>query len=425
MVYIVSHTWPDRWTGPGRKNGLIVYSNCDEVELFNDVRDRSLGVRRRGPVGTHFQWDDVEVNTNVLYAEGRVGGKVVATDAIVLKNLPDAPHRRELNGKVANLTAAAPGQNYLYRVNCGGPDFVDGNGQRWLADRDFVAGNAWGSLSWARDYAELPVRFGSQREFAGAVAGTNDEALFQTYRYGREKLRYRFAVPAGDYRLELYLVEPWYGAGGGDCTGWRLFDVAVNGTTLLRDVDLWKEAGYGRAVKKVVSARVRDGWLEISFPRVASYQAVISAIAISTSDPTAKVPELIGAEVSKVGAGVPAGASASPRTVAPSDDVTTYPAAVAKLDGSTLTWAIQLGLGGSHDYQLRYTNHSPAAVPVVLSVYASDGSLVGQQMLALAPTARGTSGLSPVASLSMNAGDFTVTLAKPSDSLKIDSLLVR
>ena len=43
MVYIVSHTWPSRWEKAGIKNGIDIYSNCDEVELFNDVNKSSLG----------------------------------------------------------------------------------------------------------------------------------------------------------------------------------------------------------------------------------------------------------------------------------------------------------------------------------------------------------------------------------------------
>ncbi len=295
MVYIVSHTWPDRWTTPGKKSGIVVYSNCDEVELFNDDRDRSLGRRTRGAKGTHFQWDDVEIDYNVLYAEGRVDGKVVATDCIVLHHLPAALHRRELNGDVsaAASTAPQPGQNYLYRVNCGGPDYVDVQGNRWLADRDFAPGDSWGSISWAADYPNLPPAFGSQRRIYDPIAGTADDPLFQTFRYGRDRLRYVFAVPDGDYRIELYFIEPWYGTGGGlDCTGWRLFDVAVNGQVMLRDIDLWREAGRARAVKKTISAHASGGRLEISFPRVASNQAVISALAISTADGRLRPPTL-------------------------------------------------------------------------------------------------------------------------------------
>ncbi|HEY4245249.1 MAG TPA: malectin domain-containing carbohydrate-binding protein [Lacunisphaera sp.] len=420
MVYIASHTWPDRWSGPGRKSDIEVYSNCDEVELFNDVRDRSLGVRRRGGPGTHFQWDEVEIDTNVLYAEGRIDGKVVATDAIVLKNLPDAPHRRELNGKTENITTPVAGQNYLYRVNCGGPDYTDVNANHWMADRDFRNGETWGSSSWAMAYPDVPSRFGSQRETADVIAGTADGPLFQTYRYGREKLRWRFAVPDGEYRVELYFTEPWYGTGGGDCTGWRLFDVGVNGKTLLRNVDLWKESGHAHAVKKVVTAQIRGGWLEISFPRVASYQAVISAIAISTTNLTAKIPtEAIVAN----------GAVFKPRSQLkdgrgqPSQPAEmTYPVARAKRSGGELTWAIQIGLGGTHDFSIRYATPNSHAVTVELRVTATDGTPAGSRRLQLAPTASGTASLDDIG---MNAGDYSVTLLFLSGSAQIESLVVK
>ncbi|MEY4489419.1 MAG: hypothetical protein RIQ79_1927, partial [Verrucomicrobiota bacterium] len=109
MVYIVSHNWPDRWEAPGVKSGIEVYSNCDEVELFNDVGARSLGVRRNGGPGVPFRWDEVEIATNVLYAEGRVAGRVVARDSIILKNLPETPGRRALNGPAKVTTVGEPG----------------------------------------------------------------------------------------------------------------------------------------------------------------------------------------------------------------------------------------------------------------------------------------------------------------------------
>src|ERR1043166_8352443 len=227
MVYIVSHTWPDRWTAPGKKSGLAVYSNCDEVELFNGYHQDSLGRRARGGKGTHFQWDDVNVTYNVLYAEGRVGGKVVATDCIRLHHLPDAPSQPDHPDKKAtDLLAPQTGCTYLYRVNCGGDDYVDHHGNKWMADRAYSEGDSWGSISWATKYPDFPPDFGSLRKICIPVENTTDAALFQTFRYGREQLGYTFAVPYGDYQVELYFIEPWYGVGGGmDCTGWRSFDV--------------------------------------------------------------------------------------------------------------------------------------------------------------------------------------------------------
>ena len=417
MVYIVSHTWPDRWDAPGRKSGLLVYSNCEEVELFNDTGGRaSLGVRRQGGPGVPFRWDDVEIAADVLYAEGRVGGRVVARDAIVLKNLPPAPGRATLRGEVVNLTAPEPAWNYLYRVNCGGEDYTDVNGNRWAADRDFVPGLNHGSLSWAMDYPEVPARLGSQRESFEVIRGTDDQALYQTYRYGRHKLRYRFAVPDGDYRVELYFMEPWYGAGGGNCADWRLFDVALNDRTVLRDVDLWREAGFAGAVKKTVNATVMGGWLEVSFPRVLSYQAVVSAIAIAAADSRAQVPaDTVEAVASKVSTQLSGGDF--------SLGDATYPVDAARRDGRVLTWQVQLGLGGAHDFSVRYSNPGPEPLNAELKVSAADGTVMGTRQLELALTAAGVATLDDVG---MNAGDYTVTLTLPEKgAVKIESLLVR
>jgi hypothetical protein len=273
MVYLVSHTWPERFEGPGTKSNLVAFSNCDEVELFNDYKAVSLGIKKRGPIGTHFQWDNVPVRYNVLYAEGRVGGKTVAHDLIVLKNLPSAPALTKRKSHEPDITAAVRGAKYLYRINCGGSDYKDIHGNLWQADA------LW--TSWAADYDNLDPSYASVRRSYEPIAGTRDDELFQTYRYGRQKLNYRLPVPNGRYEVELYFMEPWYGAGGGaDCTGWRLFDVALNGRVVLHNFDIWKEAGYAHALKKAFSVTVQDGAIEVLFPRVASYQAVLSAIAV-------------------------------------------------------------------------------------------------------------------------------------------------
>jgi beta-galactosidase len=288
MVYLASHTWPDRWLAPGRKDSITVYSNCDEVELFNDVSSASLGRKTRAGIGTHFQWDKVAIKYNVLYAVGYVGGKAVAKDYIVLHHLPKAPHADELTDD-KRITAAQPGYNYLYRVNCGGPAYRDSQGQAWLADQPRTSPGTWGSESWTRAFPGLNPFFASQRRTFDPIGGTADGPLFQDFRYGREQLRYAFPVPDGEYLVELYFVEPWLGTGGGlDCTGWRLFDVAVNDQTVLHNLDIWQEAGHDQALKKTVKVRVTSGQLVVSFPHVASGQALLSAVAIASLDASGK-----------------------------------------------------------------------------------------------------------------------------------------
>jgi beta-galactosidase len=282
MVYIVSHTWPNRWNKPGIKDSILVYSNCDEVALFNDIDGKSLGKKSKRGVGTHFQWDQVNVAYNVLYAVGYVDGKPVARDTVILNHLPEAPNFNKLKGD-GKIIAAKENYHYVYRVNCGGPDYIDSNHNLWVADRQLTSKNTFGSNSWTKDFPGMPAFFASQRRTFDPIKGTQDWKLFQTFRYGRDKLNYHFPLPDGQYLVELYFIEPWLGTGGGlDATAMRLFDVAFNGLTVLKDVDIWKSVGHDAVLKKSIMATVKGGSLDISFPKVKVGQALISAIAIAS-----------------------------------------------------------------------------------------------------------------------------------------------
>ena len=289
MVYIASHTWPNRWTEPGIKNGIRVYSNCDEVELFNGIRENSLGKQKKAGIGTHFKFDSVNIQTNIIYAVAYVDGKEMATDQIVLNHLPVDGNIESLQEPVVPLQNLDSNQNVIYRVNCGGPDYIDTKGNLWMADVHKTGNGTWGSVSWTDDYDGLPAFYGSQRQTYDPIKGTNEWPLIQTFRYGRHKLNYQFPLPNGEFTVELFFVEPWYGTGGGmDCENWRLFDVAINDNVILKDLDIWKEVGHDHLLKKTVKATITGGALKISFPQVKSGQAVISAIAISTSSKNVK-----------------------------------------------------------------------------------------------------------------------------------------
>lgn len=296
MVYIASHTWPNRWTQPGIKDSIIVYSNCDEVELFNDIDNASLGKQKRNGIGSHFQWNQVNIKYNVLYAVGYVNGKAVAKDTVVLFHLPQSPDFEKLYENAVNITQPDTTCQYIYRVNCGGPAYRDENGHLWLADKPAVQpGSIWkfhsfGSVSWTDNFPGMPSFFASQRRTFSPVKDTKDWLLFQTFRYGRHQLKYEFDIAkSGTYLVELYFIEPWLNIGGSmDATGMRLFDVAINGKTVLKDFDTWKEAGSNRPVKKSFFVNAEKGKLVISFPHTKAGQTIISAIAVAIKEPAPK-----------------------------------------------------------------------------------------------------------------------------------------
>ena len=283
MVYIVSHTWPNRWMKPGIKDSIYVYSNCDEVELFNDVNGSSLGRKKKNGIGTHFQWDNVNIRYNVLYAVGYVNGKAVARDTIVLNHLAQSSNFKQLYKNAKPLTKPTAGYNYIYRINCGGAEYKDENGNTWLADREFnseITGH--GSSSWTSSFLEMPSFFASQRRTFSPIRNTKDWGLFQPFRYGKDKLEFHFDIEDGEYLVEFFFIEPWLGIGGGtNAKGMRLFDVTINGKTVINDLDIWNEVGTNTALKKTVKTNVTGGKMIISFPESKSGQAIVSAIAIA------------------------------------------------------------------------------------------------------------------------------------------------
>ena len=284
FVYIVSHTWPDRWKTAGKKNDIWIYSNCEEVELFNDYKDHSLGKHTAKPF-SHFEWDNADIQYNVLYAEASSGGgNVVASDIVMLNNLPKAPNLDRYDHNPKNTTKGEDGHEYLFRVNCNGNDYTDTNGNVWKADRNYSNG-AWGSLSWSEVFSRGDKM--SRGQTYDPITGTSDDALYKTFRYGRNMLKYKFDVPGGTYGVELHFIEPWYGTGGDrDGRGWRIFDIALENEIVVNDLDIFAIAGHDHALKIVKNVVVADGILDIDFPEIKANQAVISAIAIAKGNLT-------------------------------------------------------------------------------------------------------------------------------------------
>ena len=188
-----------------------------------------------------------------------------------------------------DLLKPAEGYTYLYRVNCGGDAVTDSYGSEWEQD-DSVYSHSWaerfGMNPFTASQGHITSRIHGLKSSSAAShhAAAPDAKLFQYFRWGRHALNYQFAVPDGEYRVELYFAEPWLGKHEGtgiDCEGERIFDVAINDSVVVDDLDLWAEAGFAGACKKVVDVKVKGGLLTISFPEVKVGEAIISAIAIA------------------------------------------------------------------------------------------------------------------------------------------------
>jgi hypothetical protein len=115
----------------------------------------------------------------------------------------------------------------------------DPAGQPWQADSYFIGGNAL-------------VRTTNPAENSNSIAP--DMALFTSERWGH--FSYALPVAEGRYRVNLKFCEGHYGKRntGGGGIGSRVFDVYCNGVALMRDFDIFKEAGgEGRPIDRTFS----------------------------------------------------------------------------------------------------------------------------------------------------------------------------
>lgn len=153
-----------------------------------------------------------------------------------------------------------------------------------LVMRDLSYTDAQGEL-WLPDTYVSGGRLMSRQQ---EVTGSPDAGLFRSERYGN--FTYSVPVPPGKYTLVLYFAETWYGPGrpDGGGAGSRLFDVLVNGQMLLRNFDIFQEAGGGyRAVVKRFSGiqATAQGKLNLAFLPDKNY-ACVNAIEILDETPS-------------------------------------------------------------------------------------------------------------------------------------------
>ena len=335
-----------------------------------------------------------------------------------------------------DLLKGADGYHYLYRINCGGDAFVDEYGQQWLADDTLY------SHSWGQDYGMHPYQ-ASQRHIADDIRGTRSDELFQFFRFGRHRLWYDIPVatvtgapnvtvpdglPSGLYRIELYFAEPWHGKDGDerdDYEGLRIFDVAVNGKTVVDDLDPWAEAGYCGALKRVVYAKAKDGRLRISFPEVKAGQAVICGIAVAAATHASEaIPPVAVAQpkptmlswhafdtdtIAKLPKEqLPQDAEARPATV--------YDPQKQQTKGTT--FLITPGLGQEYALRFRYKNTTGIAVKGRLTITDSKRTVLVDREVSFPPTPNKFKMLSTTTGTQINAGTYRLEVEAPDIEFK-------
>ncbi len=355
---------------------------------------------------------------------------------------PSPPQGRDVEiHKLAENTTSLPNQisppwegigeatyHYIYRINCGGDAFKDEYGQLWQADDSLI------SHSWGQDFPGIHAFQASQRHITTDIRGTQSDELFQFFRFGRHRLWYDLKVGSSStdtYRIELYFTEPWHGKGGGeqdDYEGLRIFDVAVNDSIVIDDLDPWADAGYCGALKRVVYAKAKDGRLRISFPEVKAGQAVICGIAVASvesvavaqrqtvqggsfwhaldTDTIAKLPK----------EELPQDTEARPVTVYQpikgSSNILGQKGKATKVDNKVqdTKFIITPGLGQEYALRFRYKNTTGEAVKARMTITDSKHTILVDRIVSFPPTPPKWKMLSTTTGTQINAGTYTLCI---------------
>lgn len=138
------------------------------------------------------------------------------------------------------------------RLNSGGTSYTDASGNVWAADNSYSGGATWST--------------------SATIAGTPASALYQTCRYGA--FTYTLTVPNGSYNVILKFAEVSRTA-----AGQRLFNVAINGSQVLTNFDVFAQAGGENiALDKTFPVTVSGGMITIQFSNGSSDSPLVNAI---------------------------------------------------------------------------------------------------------------------------------------------------
>lgn len=200
------------------------------------------------------------LHLSVVFAAGFAGAKGVYGYVTESNNGPNSGWVQLGSWTVTTGTSQPPG---TLRINAGGGAYSDSLGNSWSADSGFQGGATYNS--------------------GAAIAGTSDSTLYQTVRYNTGgPVVYQVSVPNGSYTVTLKFAEPYFTSSGS-----RVFNVALNGTTVQSNLDVFAASGgIDRALDLSFPVTVSGGQITVTLtavvaaPMVSAIQVVPSSAAI-------------------------------------------------------------------------------------------------------------------------------------------------
>ena len=184
-------------------------------------------------------------NENRVYATFDLNNGFVGQWRVIAVN-PN--NMRSINSPevLFSILADSSVTSYYVRINTGGNAYTDVSANEWSADQEYTLGS-YGYIG------------GNIYSTSDSIAGTDDDQLYQSERWGMSA--YRFDMPDGDYSVVLHFAEIFLKQSGS-----RLMSVDIEGVTVLSDLDIYDEVGPDAALAYTFTdISVNDGRVDINF----------------------------------------------------------------------------------------------------------------------------------------------------------------
>jgi FlaG/FlaF family flagellin (archaellin) len=152
-----------------------------------------------------------------------------------------------------------PSGTVVFAVNAGGSAYTASDGVTYQSYSGSPGGNTYST--------------------GDSIAGTSDDTLYQTERWG--EFTYTTNVKDGTYKVTLELAEIYW-----ENDGQRIYDVSLEGDEVISNIDIHSRVGHDRALTLTRTVTVTDGTLDIGFSLDPSDvdNAKVSAIKVERVD---------------------------------------------------------------------------------------------------------------------------------------------
>jgi len=275
------HVWSADYgysAGNAYSNGNSI-SNTNAVTLYQSERWGSGVFQYQFGVPNGSYWVNLKFAEIYFTARGQrvfnvaINGQTVLSNFDIVANAggPNIPCDRQFSTNVTNgqiviqLTGvvqnpkisaieitppSTPASAMSILVNAGGASYTGSQGQTWVGDYGYSAGNSYST--------------------GNSISNTVAVPLYQSERYNQSTFQYQFSVSNGAHTVTLKFAEIYF-----LLVGQRVFNVVINGQTVLANFDIVASAGGGFvAIDRQFPVNVTNGLITIQFVPVVQYPKI-------------------------------------------------------------------------------------------------------------------------------------------------------